>query len=71
MIPAVLHYVEACNDWLGLYLRGLAHELHRSEETSPRRRAIDDPAFDLTGPEIEPQPPATLAVILLLRPPAG
>ena len=44
----------------GIHLRGIASGQHSSEETSQRWRAVGDAVFDLTGLEMEHQPPCTV-----------
>ena len=46
----------------GAHLRSLALGQHRSEETLQRWRALGNSVFDLTSPEIEPKPPAPVAM---------
>ena len=49
------HYPKRVGTSGGDHLGDLARWQHSFEGTSQRRRAVGDPASDLTGPEIEPQ----------------
>ena len=64
------YYAEACNKWWG-HLRLSAPGQHSSEESSQRWRAYDATVSNLTGPGIEPQSTATIAISLPPRQQTG